>query len=173
MTYKVSDSGPVEVGAFAQAAADTSVDTSVAGGARATDTQDSRLLNRFLARLERRVSSAHLARLLRYRGQILTALGNLPDRMHLVANQTQLILELAEDYRTGVYRRVPWRSIGIMAAIAAYMLSPLDLIPDVLGGIGLLDDMVLVGVGARLMRRDLEAYCAFKGYDPARYFELD
>lgn len=112
----------------------------------------------------------HLARLLQHRGDIVAALGRLPDRMHLVANQTRLILELAEDYRTGVYREVPWRSMAVLAGIAAYMLSPLDLIPDVLGGIGLLDDMLLLGLGARWMRKDLEAYCAFKGYDPAYYF---
>jgi len=43
--------------------------------------------------------------------------------------------------------RVPWYAKTIAAVVAAYALSPIDLIPDIIPIIGLLDDLVLVPLG--------------------------
>lgn len=44
-------------------------------------------------------------------------------------------------------RRVPWPVKVLAAAVAAYALSPIDLIPDVIPVVGHLDDLVLVPLG--------------------------
>ncbi|MBN9078489.1 MAG: hypothetical protein BGN87_00015 [Rhizobiales bacterium 65-79] len=57
--------------------------------------------------------------------------------------------------------RVPWYAKAICAAVAAYALSPIDLIPDFIPVIGYLDDLILVPLGillaVRLVPADLMA----------------
>jgi uncharacterized membrane protein YkvA (DUF1232 family) len=46
--------------------------------------------------------------------------------------------------------RVPWYAKAVGACVVAYALSPIDLIPDFIPVLGLLDDMVLVPLGLLL-----------------------
>lgn len=57
-----------------------------------------------------------------------------------VRNVGRLTLGLARD------TRVPKRNKLIFTGIAAYILMPLDLVPDWLPGIGRLDDLIMAGV---------------------------
>jgi uncharacterized membrane protein YkvA (DUF1232 family) len=43
--------------------------------------------------------------------------------------------------------RVPWRAKAIAGAVAAYALSPIDLIPDFIPVLGYLDDLLIVPAG--------------------------
>lgn len=49
--------------------------------------------------------------------------------------------------------RVPWFAKAVAALVAAYALSPLDLIPDMIPVLGLLDDAILVPLGVLLAVR--------------------
>jgi uncharacterized membrane protein YkvA (DUF1232 family) len=49
--------------------------------------------------------------------------------------------------------RVPWYTKAIAAAVAAYTLSPIDLIPDFIPVLGYLDDLVIVPLGILLVIR--------------------
>ena len=49
--------------------------------------------------------------------------------------------------------RVPWYAKAIGAAVVAYALSPIDLIPDFVPVLGYLDDLVLVPLGLLLILR--------------------
>lgn len=49
--------------------------------------------------------------------------------------------------------RVPWVAKAVAAAVAAYALSPIDLIPDVIPVLGLLDEAVLLPLGIMLAVR--------------------
>jgi len=57
--------------------------------------------------------------------------------------------------------RVPWYAKAVAAAVAAYALSPIDLIPDVIPVVGYLDDLIIVPFGillaVRLIPPDLMA----------------
>ncbi|UCI24895.1 YkvA family protein [Mesorhizobium sp. B2-8-5] len=46
--------------------------------------------------------------------------------------------------------RVPWYAKAAAGAVAAYALSPIDLIPDFIPIIGYLDDLLIVPVGIML-----------------------
>src|ERR687898_2609981 len=46
--------------------------------------------------------------------------------------------------------RVPWYAKAIAGAVAAYALSPIDLIPDFIPVLGYLDDLVIVPAGILL-----------------------
>jgi len=49
--------------------------------------------------------------------------------------------------------RVPWYAKVLAGAVAAYALSPIDLIPDFIPVLGYLDDLVIVPVGILLTVR--------------------
>ncbi|OQX67992.1 MAG: hypothetical protein B6A08_12475 [Sorangiineae bacterium NIC37A_2] len=97
-------------------------------------------------------------------------LERIPESLHRTANQVALALELLKDFRAGRYREIPWGSLAILTGALLYAVNPADVIPDALLGIGALDDAVVIAVALRLLRRDLEAYCAYKGYAWVDYF---
>ena len=49
--------------------------------------------------------------------------------------------------------RVPWYAKALGLAVAAYALSPIDLIPDFVPVLGYLDDLIIVPVGIFLVVR--------------------
>jgi len=53
--------------------------------------------------------------------------------------------------------RTPWAARLLCLLIAAYALSPIDLIPDFIPVIGLLDDAILIPAGIWLVARMLPA----------------
>jgi uncharacterized membrane protein YkvA (DUF1232 family) len=48
-------------------------------------------------------------------------------------------------------RRTPWYAKGTAGLVAAYALSPIDLIPDFIPVIGYLDDLLIVPIGIRIV----------------------
>ena len=50
-------------------------------------------------------------------------------------------------------RRVPWHAKAVAAAVAAYALSPIDLLPDFIPVLGYLDDVIIVPLGIMLAVR--------------------
>lgn len=53
--------------------------------------------------------------------------------------------------------RVPWYAKALAGAVAAYALSPIDLIPDFIPVLGYLDDLVIVPGGIWLVVRLIPA----------------
>ena len=49
--------------------------------------------------------------------------------------------------------RVPWHAKALAGAVAAYALSPIDLIPDFIPVLGHLDDLIIVPLGILLVVR--------------------
>src|SRR6266850_107097 len=47
--------------------------------------------------------------------------------------------------------RVPWYAKALALAVAAYALSPIDLIPDFIPVLGYLDDLIIVPLGILLV----------------------
>jgi uncharacterized membrane protein YkvA (DUF1232 family) len=53
--------------------------------------------------------------------------------------------------------RVPWHAKAVAGAVAAYALSPVDLIPDFIPVLGYLDDLIIVPAGIWLAIRLIPA----------------
>jgi len=53
--------------------------------------------------------------------------------------------------------RTPWYAKVLALAVAAYALSPIDLIPDFIPVLGLVDDVVLVPLGVAMIVRLIPA----------------
>ena len=81
----------------------------------------------------------------------------------------RLLWMVLRDYTNGSYRQVPWRAVTAVVAATAYVLSPFDLIPDFLVPVGWTDDLLVVVITWGLLKRELRAYCAWKGLAPAHF----
>jgi uncharacterized membrane protein YkvA (DUF1232 family) len=71
----------------------------------------------------------------------------LKDRARVLKRDTIAVYLAARDPRT------PWYARVLAAAVVAYALSPLDLIPDFIPVLGYLDDLILVPAGIALVLR--------------------
>ncbi len=56
-------------------------------------------------------------------------------------------------YLAARHPRTPWYAKAVAALVVAYAFSPIDLIPDPIPVLGLLDDLVLLPLGFLLARR--------------------
>jgi uncharacterized membrane protein YkvA (DUF1232 family) len=56
-------------------------------------------------------------------------------------------------YLAGRDPRVPWYAKALALAVAAYAVSPIDLIPDFIPVLGYLDDLILLPLGILLVVR--------------------
>jgi uncharacterized membrane protein YkvA (DUF1232 family) len=81
----------------------------------------------------------------------------------------QLLWMVLRDYGNGTYRKVPWKAVAAVAAAVVYVVSPFDLIPDFLVPIGWTDDLLVVAMTWGLVKRELRAYCDWKGLSPAHF----
>jgi len=83
--------------------------------------------------------------------------------------QVKLLASALRDFRSGAYRDIPWSAVALLAAALAYVVSPVDLIPDFLVPIGWTDDLLVLAIAWRTVKQQLRAYCAWKGLAATRY----
>ena len=74
----------------------------------------------------------------------------------------KLLIPLIKDYWKGTYRDVSVKSIVIFVVALAYIISPIDLIPDYLIGLGQIDDAVILGLSLYFLEKDLRKYKEWK-----------
>ena len=67
-------------------------------------------------------------------------------RLRALKQETYVLLLACRDERT------PWYAKLTAAAVVAYAFSPIDLIPDFIPVLGLLDDLLLIPLGVVLVR---------------------
>jgi len=67
-------------------------------------------------------------------------------------------------------RRVPWYARVLAGAVVAYAVSPVDLIPDFIPVLGLLDDIILIPAGMYLVFRMVpkEVVAEYRAREPRR-----
>ncbi|OLS42212.1 hypothetical protein BTR25_00495 [Bacillus sp. MRMR6] len=70
----------------------------------------------------------------------------------------QLFLELAGAYTKGEYRNVSTSTILSVLGAIIYFISPLDVVPDFLVGIGILDDVAVIGFTLKKISGELDDF---------------
>jgi uncharacterized membrane protein YkvA (DUF1232 family) len=75
-----------------------------------------------------------------------------------VLDELKALARLMRAYARGDYRKVSWESMVVVVGAVLYVVSPIDLIPDMLGGAGLLDDASVLAFAYRKVHKEVEAF---------------
>ncbi len=123
-----------------------------------------------LEKRAKKVTTKDVESILKKEKQIESRYKKVPEELKKLVMELRLLFELVKDYWKGKYRKVPYFSIAMSVTAIIYFLSPIDLIPDAIPGVGYLDDALVLALALKSIEEDLREYCAFKGYDPTLYF---
>ena len=74
----------------------------------------------------------------------------------------QLTWSLLQDYWAGKYTSIPWKLIASTGFAVAYLVSPLDIIPDFLPIVGFVDDATVFALVVSSFQSELNAYKEWK-----------
>ena len=90
----------------------------------------------------------------------------------LKSRARQLKTEVTALYLAARHPRTPWYAKALVAAIVAYAVSPIDLIPDFIPVLGFLDEIVLlpmaIVLAVKLVPADVMAECRARAIDSGR-----
>ena len=82
--------------------------------------------------------------------------------MARIFQNLRLLIPLVKDYLKGTYRDVSVKSIVIFIVALAYIISPIDLIPDYILGLGQIDDAAILGLSLYFLEKSLMKYKEWK-----------
>lgn len=88
-------------------------------------------------------------------------------RLQRFSTDIRLMFSMIRDYWNGSYRNLPWKTIAAAAGALLYVMNPLDAIPDLILGLGFLDDAGVVALCLKLVESDLHRYAAWKAQQEA------
>lgn len=71
-------------------------------------------------------------------------------------------LRMIRAYARGEYKQLPWRTLVSITGALLYLVSPIDIIPDFLGAIGLIDNIWLLTKVFSLAGKDIEDFQAWE-----------
>ncbi|MDB5983137.1 MAG: hypothetical protein JWQ69_4152 [Pseudomonas sp.] len=116
-------------------------------------------LVRFLPLAERVLSRGRLPALLFAVARKGAAQGN---RLGELKDDLRLLQALCLAYWRGEYRAINPKAMVAVVAGLMYFLSPIDLIPDWIPVLGMLDDIVVLGWVMKTLKTELDAFRAWR-----------
>ena len=69
-----------------------------------------------------------------------------------------LLVRLLKAWKDGSYRGLSVRTLASLATALLYVLSPVDVIPDFIPGVGLIDDAAVLALLLHSIAQDLAAF---------------
>ena len=69
---------------------------------------------------------------------------------------------LVKDYWRGSYRNIEYKAIAVVVFTLLYVMSTIDLIPDFIPGMGLLDDASVIAFCLNIVKTELDKYKEWK-----------
>ncbi len=75
-----------------------------------------------------------------------------------VLDDLQLIFHLVRAWLKGDYRDLSKKSLVVLVGALVYFLMPLDAIPDFIPGLGLMDDVTIVGLALTAVKTEIEKF---------------
>jgi uncharacterized membrane protein YkvA (DUF1232 family) len=84
------------------------------------------------------------------------------DNLGEVWEKLQLFFELVKAYSKGNYKNISPGTILTIVGTLLYFISPLDLVPDFILGLGILDDAALIGYTFKKISGELDTFSKWK-----------
>ena len=123
---------------------------------------ESALFERLKARAARYVGNPHeLQELLRRAAQKTQGLGS-DGPLRELWQSLMTLLRLLRAYARGDYRQVPLPKMLLIVASVLYLLTPIDIIPDFIVGLGYVDDAAVLAWVLGVVGTELDAFRAWE-----------
>lgn len=93
------------------------------------------------------------------------AMGKAKDKKNALGEvweKLQLLFEIFHAWIKGEYKEIPKGSIIMIIATIIYFVSPVDLVPDFIAGLGFFDDAAVIGFAIKQISDDLEKFKLWK-----------
>jgi len=84
------------------------------------------------------------------------------DSFKRLAKDVKMLISMVKDYWSGIYTDIPFRIIAAVVFALLYVLSPIDVIPDLLPVIGMTDDALVVALCLVITEKDILKYSKWK-----------
>ncbi|WP_339792957.1 YkvA family protein [uncultured Imperialibacter sp.] len=94
-------------------------------------------------------------------GSVSSKLGEITqsnERLSGFVGRIKVISRMVKNYISGNYRVMPWKSIVLLVAGLIYFITPIDLIPDFIPALGLIDDISMIAFIYRSLKQDIDEY---------------
>jgi len=75
-----------------------------------------------------------------------------------VMGDLSTMLRLLYAWANASYQRIPWPSLMMVAGAVGYFVLPFDLVPDLLGPVGLMDDAAIIASTVQTLRDELDRF---------------
>ena len=85
-----------------------------------------------------------------------------PKRYRGFIENISSLFGMLSDYWTGNYSAMPWTVVAAIIFALLYFLNPADLIPDIIPGLGYIDDASVVGIVVASIEHHIGAYRHWK-----------
>ena len=82
--------------------------------------------------------------------------------------QASALWRMVACYARREYTSIPWASAAAACGAIAYVLAPIDALPDFLPGIGMLDDAVVVSAVVSALSVDIARFLAWERQQAAK-----
>ncbi len=119
-----------------------------------------KILN-FFDNLKQGLNEQDVEKLLKKSNEILEKVSK-SDKLIRYINQIELLIRMLKDYITKEYPQLPWKTFVSVGAALLYIVMPMDVIPDFIPGVGLLDDVFVFTTVWKLVEEDVKEYAAWK-----------
>jgi len=87
-------------------------------------------------------------------------------RLLAIRDDLITLVDLLRAYVRGEYRDVPTRTLLLLVAGVLYFVTPLDAIPDVIPGLGFVDDVTVLTYVLGLIRGEIDRFRALAARSP-------
>ena len=77
-----------------------------------------------------------------------------------------LFLDMLRSYAAGEYKEIPTGTLIAICSMLLYYIAPIDIIPDFIPVVGLVDDAGLILAGLTLIKSDLDIYKNWRKHRP-------
>ena len=89
--------------------------------------------------------------------------GRFSARFTAVRSELNGFISLLRAWTSGDYRAISTKAVVTVAAAVLYFLTPLDLLPDFILGLGLIDDVAVIGYVFGAVREEIAAFERWRG----------
>ena len=76
--------------------------------------------------------------------------------------KVRILIMMLEDYIKGEYTEIPWGTVASLVVALMYILSPIDLVPDFIPFVGLMDDLAVLLIVWAGISTDVKQYYFWK-----------